>query len=571
MSSRRWAIVSLEPIDVASLDIATGLPDVRRDIHVFVDYVRAREVKRSHRGNMLSKADSKRLAKLLSDPEAVREVDEAGASGWVDFVDDIALKLGFIHYDTKGEYAGYTSQERSFPDNYIEFRAKPYEQFLAAKAAKQEATLLEMLLRQGQGTDSEFYHQSVLGRLDGFNIRGSALGVMPTIDFTAVRRFLLGMLAECPIDQWMNISSFIEHLKKHHRYFLIPAKPRFKHEREASYGRYGNFHESKDPWGYEIDIHVSDPDGFERVEGRYVERFLEGIPLVLRYVDVAYAAKPATPIYPSLGSLQAFRVSDRLRRALAGRIDEPRVTVSPNFDVHVIAETYPAGVLAQLEPLCELVSEGTSIVLKLTKQKVAAARAAAPKLDATGVLRALVGGELPANVVHELSTWSEHGEKFELYATCSVLETDQDQPAADPFTVERVAEGIRLVRSPDKLFDELERQELMPLRLKHGDQAFVPAPQSAQTRFPKESAGRAKPRAPKPRVILTRMTRVQLVCPDRPLLDRLHGLLLECQCPTEVDRRNLTLTYFKQYESAVANAIRQLKTEYQVEIEDISS
>jgi hypothetical protein len=64
---------------------------------------------------------------------------------------------------------------------------------------------------------------------------------------------------------------------------------------------------------------------------------------------------------------------------------------------------------------------------------------------------------------------------------------------------------------------------------------------------------------------------VQLVCPDREFLDRLHGLLRECQCPVEIDRPNLTLTYAKQVESAVANAIRQLKTEYRLEIEDISS
>jgi len=286
---------------------------------------------------------------------------------------------------------------------------------------------------------------------------------------------------------------------------------------------------------------------------------------------VAYAAKPPRAIYPALGCLKAFRVSDRLRRALEGRIAEPRVTVTPNFDVHVIAEAYPAGILAQLAPLCEMVSQGTSIVLKLTKQKVAAARAASPDLDTAGLLRALSGGVLPANVVHELSAWSEHGEKFTLYENCSVLETDRDLPAADPFTVERIAAGMRLVRSPDKLFDELERRELMPVRIKHGDLAFAPLPKGARTRFPKGSAGREKPRQPKPRVTLTRMTRVQLVCPDRELLDRLHRLLLECQCPAEIDRPNLTLTYSKQYESAVANAIRRLKTEYRLEIDDISS
>jgi hypothetical protein len=563
--------VDLELIDVAALDVATELPDLRRDLHVFVEYVRAREVKRAHRGNALSKADAKRLAKALSDPNAAREVDEEGFSTWIEFVDEVALRLGFIHYDTQGQYAGYTSQEPSFPDNYIEFRAKPYEQFLRAKAAKQESTLLELLVHGGQGSASEFYHRGVLGRLEGFNSWGSALGVMPTLDFPAVRRFLLGLLAECPGDQWLSTASLVEHLKKHHRYFLIPAKPRFKNEHDARSGRYGNFHESKDAWGHEIDIRASDPDGFERVEGRYVERFLEGVPLVLRYVDVAYARKPPTAIYPALGCLQAFRVSDRLRRALEGRIAEPQVRVTPNFDVHVIAEAYPAGVLDRLAPLCETVSQGTSIVLKLTKQKVASARAVSPDLDAAAVLRALCGGELPANVVHELSAWSEHGEKFALYENCAVLEADEDLPAADPFTVERVAAGIRLVRSPDKLFDELERHELMPVRIKHGDQAFAPLPKGATTRFPTGSAGREKPREPKPRVALTRITRVQLVCPDRELLDRLHRLLLECQCPAEIDRPNLTLSYSKQYESAVVDAIRQLKTEYRIEIEDISS
>ena len=102
--------------------------------------------------------------------------------------------------------------------------------------------------------------------------------------------------------------------------FLIPAKPRFKNEHDARSGRYGNFHEGKDSWGHEIDIHESDPDGFERVEGRYAERFLEGIPLVLRYVDVAYARRPPKAIHPSLGCLQAFRVSDRFRRGPRGAL-----------------------------------------------------------------------------------------------------------------------------------------------------------------------------------------------------------------------------------------------------------
>src|SRR5262249_52856544 len=157
----------------------------------------------------------------------------------------------------------------------------------------------------------------------------------------------------CPCGEWLSTASLVEHLKNHHRYFLIPAKPQVKKEHTSWAHRYGNFHESKETWGHEIDVHETDPDAFERVEGRYVERFLEGIPQLLRYVEVAYARKP-NAIHPPLGRLQAFRVSDLLRRALEGRIAEPRVTVTSNFDVHVVAETYPAAALARLAPLCEI-------------------------------------------------------------------------------------------------------------------------------------------------------------------------------------------------------------------------
>ena len=57
--------MDLDPANIARLDIPTQLPDLRRDIHVFVDYVRERDVKRAHRDNALNKSDSKRLAKQI--------------------------------------------------------------------------------------------------------------------------------------------------------------------------------------------------------------------------------------------------------------------------------------------------------------------------------------------------------------------------------------------------------------------------------------------------------------------------------------------------------------------------
>ncbi len=560
--------MQIDRMDVSKSDVQACTADLRRDLHVFVDYVRDRSVKRGHRDNLLSKADAKRLAKLLSYQPTAEEQEDDEYSAWMGFVDHTALQLGFVKYDTEGEYAGYTSSSKSYPDNFITFSAQNYQRFLALKAAKQEATLLDLLLGRQQGDHNEFYTISPLGRLDRFPYWGSATGVMPLLDFAAARRFLLALLAKCPTGQWLSTASLVRYLKQNHRYFLIPEKPRFKSEWDKKQGRYGNFSERKSEWGKGIEIAESDEDAFERVEGRYVERFLEGIPLSLGYVEVAYAQKTSQTLHPSRGCLQAFRVSDRLRRALDGTIQEPRVTVTPSFDLYVQAETYPASVLTELRPLCELVSDDTSIVLKLNKQNVAAARAADPKLDVVALLRKRAGGELPANVVRELSEWAQHGEKFVLYADCCVLEADADVKAADPFTIEHAAPGIRLVHSPGKLFEQLERQELMPLHIKHGESALTHLPKSVRTRFPKKTARQSEPRPAKTPVTLTRVTRIQLVCPNREFLDRLCQLLADAKCPAEADRRNLSLAYSKQHEPAVNSAVKALGNEYQIKIED---
>ena len=215
-----------------------------------------------------------------------------------------------------------------------------------------------------------------------------------------------------------------------------------------------------------------------------------------------------------------------------------------------------------------MVREDTSFVLKMTKQKVAAARAADPKLDVVALLQRLSGTDLPGNVLRELSAWSEHGEKFVLYSGFSVLEADKDL-AVSAFAAETLMPGVHLVRSPDKLFAELERRELIPMRVKHPETRFAPLPKSVRSRFPKQSAAAQKPEDTKTKVTLMRVTRVQLVCPERPLFDDLLRQLVEAKCPVEADRDKLLLTYSKSNEAEVTEAIRNLKKRYQIKIDDV--
>ena len=110
------------------------------------NYIRNRTLKRFVRENKLPKPDLKRLAKLISDPVAMSDVDEYGESDWIDFIDGLALRLHFIDYDTEGDYAGYTSRSLSFPDNYIEFDTEMYNAFVNKSLQEQEQMIFDSLV-----------------------------------------------------------------------------------------------------------------------------------------------------------------------------------------------------------------------------------------------------------------------------------------------------------------------------------------------------------------------------------------------------------------------------------------
>ncbi len=85
---------------------------------------------------------------------------------------------------------------------------------------------------------------------------------------------------------------------------------------------------------------------------------------------------------------------------------------------------------------------------------------------------------------------------------------------------------------------------------------------------PHSSARQKKKREPKTKVTLMRLTRVQLLCPDREFLDRMQRLLSEVSCPVEADRKRLSLAFSSKYDPEVSRALRELKKEYEVKIDD---
>lgn len=561
--------LELTQTDVKDLDIFINPYDLRRDIHVFVDYVSTHAIKRSYRSNYLSKADTRRLVRLMSYHSLLENIKKNGQSNWVNYIDWLVLKLGFVDYDIKGTYKGYYSTECSYPDNYIEFNEKNYIQFLELTLLEQERLILKTLTEFYNYDNNEFLTHSVLGRLDHFSYFGCGKGVLPSLNFANVRQFLLDILNRCKKGVWYNTLSLIQYLKVNYPYFLIPKNPYFKSKWEAKEGRYGNFHEGKKNQYEETKISVHNQDAFERVEGRYVERFLENIPLVLNYVDIAYGPSRYKKRTPSFNQLKAFKVNEHFLRFMRGEIEPPKVTVQPNFEIHIESEFYPAKILSQLSPLTTFISLDRVTIMKLEKKKVITQLAKDNSLDVITLLQYLSNRDLPKNVLIELQEWVHKLDTFILYEGAGLLEieTDKELPGSANFTVEKITPNIRIVNSTETLFSLLEDEELIPLLIKHPKKYLRPVPEKARSLFTKESQITAKQ---KEQVTLKRESTVTLHFPAISLLKKFHKAMFQAKCSVLVDQTNLIITFRARDKNQVDFLLESMKNDYIIQIEDIN-
>lgn len=559
--------MALTVIDTSKLDTFTNNCDLRRDLHLFIDYVSSKEIKRAFRTNYLPKTDAVKLAKLLTGPNAEEEIKESGYSKWVDYIDRLAYLLGFINYDLEGAYVGYSSVEPTYSDNYIKFLPKKYKEFLESNLNSQEHQILDTLIDYYSYQNNEFLRCEVLGRLDRFDYHGCATSVLPTLNFANIRKLLLSYLTHCEIGRWYSVKSLINYLKIEQPYFLIPKNFKVK-EKYDDKERYSNFKEHKGSmWGESIKITEGDANAFERVEGRYVERFLEGIPLIMQYVDVAYGERVDNKIFPSRNLLKAFRVKDRFLRVMRNEIPEPKVTVQPNFEIQVESDLYPSGVISVLKPLADIKTEDKVIILRLQKSKILEELVGNKKLDVVSQLKKLTHRELPQNVTSELKRWSQHSETFTLYEGLGLLEGDSSLPETHKYTVETISSAIRIVRSPDKLFQLLEEKEHVPLRAAHSNKTLLSFPEEVRTAFCKKKVtARARPRKT---ISLKCETITTLHFPLAELYSIFHKKLIEARCPFQSDQQRQTITLSKSYETDVKDIIKAIKNDYLIKIEEV--
>jgi hypothetical protein len=570
---------SLNEIDIKGLRTFSNERDVLRDLFVYLDYVSERSIKRTTRGNEIPRADQQRLTKLLGGLSTEKELDwdYSEAESWIYFIDHLAFRLHLVSFDIHGEYRGESSSEPSFPDNYMSVNAAQFRAFLELSPVKQERRILETLRKPekidvyGWDVGSEFYQTGILGELDSFSSYGSGVGINPFIQYPEARQFLLELLAKILPGTWFSTSSLIQYVKYNHPFFLIPEKLS-KDRWGKTPGRHDNFYEAKDPSQYQTTVTIPEnvPDAFERVEGRYIERFLENIPLIMRFVEVAYDPEPYHGVYPLMGTLKAVRVNERLRRILNGEEMPARVTVQPNFDVVVESGYYPAKIIRQVAALGERVSSPTTSgayveIFQLKKARVAAEQVRQPDLDIVALLKNLSGRDLPSNVQIELEEWSGHADQFTLFEGFALLESTETLPQAEKFLVERLSPHLSIVRNAPGLFISLENEGCVPLEIPHLPDEFFPLQETMTSIFPKETAIEDQVKAAAPLAVSCTVS-ITARFPDVASFDAFRKMLAELRCPFLSDSKILSITFEQKNQAKFDEAIQKLSDVYAVTI-----
>lgn len=564
-------VVNLAEFDPHGLRIVANQDDIRRDMHIFLQYVSSREVKRTHRNNEIPKADLLRIGKMIGSETIAEDINSHGNSSWINEIDRFCRLLKFTAYDIEGSYAGYSSSELSYPDNYIDFSQKRFASFLDKSLQQQENEIFSISISETKPCDSEFFSPAARSVLDRFDSRGCATGVLTIIDFPKVRRTLFGVIAAVVPGKWVTVDSLVAYLKRETPFFLIPEKIPKKMLYDNN--RYHNFVEREiNEYWTNTEITPSCDRAFERVEGRYVERFLEDTPLTLGYVELAYTDTNDFPRAPSLGRLRGFRTTERCRRMLHQEIKAPRVTVLPNFEVHIESLFYPFNVMGSLDLFCDTVTEDVHTILKLSKKKVMASVAQDDGLDVLDILGRISSYPLPSNVKNELDVWSGHASTFTLYSGFGLLEGDDAAKVVEDEVEEKVKAGIQIVRKPQTVYSRLEKAEQVPLLVKHPETKLISLAHDVRSLFARsEKKQKTSKTSKKEQYVIKRTIMATLHFPDADFLYALLKTMLDMGHTVSVNKKERTITYPGKEETIIKEVIKkvngQLSTNARIEDE----
>ena len=474
--------------------------NVRRDLMLFIDYVKQRGLKRAHRDNSIPKMDIKRLFKILKVPEVLKDTElEEGT--WSHFICNLARDLGLLNYDVVGVYAGYTSYSESYPDNHIKLNNANIKHYIESPSSAKEKAILNALIKNN---GNEFHYGAKLGSRLRFDTRGSRVNAASKMNLPHIRTQLLKICATHEVDKPILMKDFVKKIHDEYPHLILDealSKREFKERELAQKKRIetrwlgkGERKEEKLIWNlydsfYEsgrgpetsslVEISGAEKDSFERVEGRYLSYFLEGIPQLAQLVHLEYTEDYDSEIRPwPFDFLKSFTITKKLQ-SLYGEssfdLDHVKVTITPDYKIFLEATLYPDRELGMLEPFADIISSEQYVtILALNQHKTIDFQAKNPKHPTVSQVLTELSENMPKNIAKELEQWSASADKFIVYDNIGLLEFDPTcKTKADALeqlasnTIDSGNKAFTLVKYPKEVFNILEGSLNFPQMVKH--------------------------------------------------------------------------------------------------------
>lgn len=456
--------------------------NICRDLITFITYISDRDVKRSHRDNLIPKADLKRLTKILDVPET-RKDSELEEGSWAEWISFIALNMGLISYDIEGSYATYSSCTTSYPENYIEINEQNCKKFFSLTPAEKEMSILKTLLEKNK---NEFHYSSILGTIGRFSTTGSAINAASKMNLEHIRKELLEILSGYEIDKPIPFETFLQDVRKQHPHLILK-----KYDKSKYYCFYENLYPKKrtddeHSWNNgdkQIEVNESDPDAFMRVEGRYLAYFLEQIPNVMQLVtlkfdqDYIQGQHDKHPMLPHF--IKSFSVTKKLKAMVKkdlSYLNYVKTTVTPDFKIFIESTLYPDNELEALKPHTNVISRHQYMTtLELDRKKSIQSLANNPSAKNTLDVLKDLGVIIPKNVATDVSEWSTQADKFVVYNNVGLLEIDKESPDIrklflkdfNHHIVDHENSEFVIVNNFEQLYQILEQTEMIPVKIRH--------------------------------------------------------------------------------------------------------
>ncbi len=458
---------------------------LRRDIYRFMEFIFGNDLKRTHRENKIPKGAAKKLAKILSYKPEPEYVEEYGCGYWSDIVSNIARCMKLVTFDTKGEYMGYTSSEPSYPENYIESSLDSWRHYLDMTSLDKEWAIWKGLNKL---TENEFHHYpTIITDQTRFDTQGSARNAASGMDLPSVRGRLLEILSHLEPNVWYSLPDMVAYLKKNHFDLIINHKKRDQFTKDNIYSCFLEYpvENNKINWNGKREILEGETDAFERVEGRYLAFFLEEIPFMMGFVDIAIDDKMPLSVSPlPYDVLRAFSLTPKFFSVYgrAPSYNQAKVTVQPNHEVVVQYSGYAEEQLAFFKDYGSLIKDDQTLIFRLEKKMIADSVAAGKDIsEMIKRLQAISSAPIPQNILIEMEHWGSHGDKITLYKGYSLLEIEPGKLKEQPDLkgrltgqIEReVTPSVFLIKDGRQTFQYLEEHGYLPREFNHTKAPFI--------------------------------------------------------------------------------------------------